>query len=235
MCATFQRENREVPYSPVRHGRTGRIGKAKRRNPMMNEDGKSDEIVVPTKRPNEGRSLPEEAVEGRVSTMGNVHGLTACRTQRRDQHAHDGLACVREVARRNKDERFTALLHHVTVERLGEAFSALSRSAAPGVDGVTWDDYARNVGANLRDLHARVQSGRYRAKPSRRVMIPKPDGGERPLGIAALEDKIVQRATAKVLNAVYETDFVGFSYGFRRGGARIRHWTRWRLESGRNG
>jgi RNA-directed DNA polymerase len=184
---------------------------------MMNEDGKSDEIVVPTKRPNEGRSLPEEAVEGRVSTMGNVHRFTACRTQRRDQHAHDGLARVREVARRNRNERFTALLHHVTIERLGEAFSALSRSAAPGVDGVTWDDYARNVGANIRDLHARVQSGTYRAKPSRRVMIPKPDGGERPLGIAALEDKIVQRATAEVLNAVYEADFIGFSYGFRPG------------------
>jgi len=183
---------------------------------MTNEGGKSDGTVVSAKRSNEGQA-PQEAVERRVSAKENVHKTTAYRTQRRVQDAHDGLVRVREAARRNRKERFTALLHHVTVERLGQAFGALSRYAAAGVDGVTWDEYARNLGANLRDLHARIQRGTYRAKPSRRVMIPKPDGGERPLGIAAMEDKIVQRAMAEVLNAVYEADFLGFSYGFRSG------------------
>jgi group II intron reverse transcriptase/maturase len=124
---------------------------------------------------------------------------------------------VREVARRDKDARFTALLHHVTASRLRRAYWAISPKAAPGVDWVTWDDYGRNLEANLLDLHGRVQSGRYRAKPSRRAYIPKPDGRMRPLGIASLEDKIVQRAVVEVLNAVYEVDFRGFSYGFRPG------------------
>jgi len=122
---------------------------------------------------------------------------------------------VREVARRDKDARFTALLHHVTVDRLRWVYWDLNPKAAPGVDGVTWEDYGRDLGANLRDLHERVQSGRYRALPSRRVYIAKADGRLRPLGIAALEDKIVQRAVVEVLNAIYETDFLGFSYGFR--------------------
>jgi retron-type reverse transcriptase len=124
---------------------------------------------------------------------------------------------VREVARRDKDARFTALLHHVTASRLRRAYWAISPKAAPGVDWVTWDDYGRNLEVNLLDLHGRVQSGGYRAKPSRRVYIPKPDGRMRPLGIASLEDKIVQRAVVEVLNAVYEVDFRGFSYGFRPG------------------
>ena len=113
--------------------------------------------------------------------------------------------------------RFTALLHHVSVDRLREAYRAISPNAAPGVDGVTWRDYGRDLEANLQDLHARVQRGAYRATPSRRVFIPKPDGRLRPLGVAALEDKILQRAVVEVLNAVYEQDFVGFSYGFRPG------------------
>ena len=124
---------------------------------------------------------------------------------------------MREVARRDKDARFTALLHHVTPSRLRRAYWAISPKAAPGVDWVTWDDYGRNLEANLLDLHGRVQSGRYRAKPSRRAYIPKPDGRLRPLGIASLEDKIVQRAVVEVLGAVYEVDFRGFSYGFRPG------------------
>jgi group II intron reverse transcriptase/maturase len=124
---------------------------------------------------------------------------------------------VREVAVRDKDARFTALLHHVSLPRLMMAFEALNPRAAPGVDGVTWQEYERDLVANLRDLHARVQSGRYRASPSRRVHIPKADGRQRPLGIASLEDKVVQRALADVLNAVYEADFAGFSYGFRPG------------------
>jgi RNA-directed DNA polymerase len=124
---------------------------------------------------------------------------------------------VREVARRDKDARFTALLHHVSLERLVMAYWDLSPKAAPGVDGVTWADYGQDLVANLRDLHERVHSGRYRARPSRRAYIPKADGRLRPLGITALEDKILQRAVVEVLNAVYETDFLGFSYGFRPG------------------
>jgi len=124
---------------------------------------------------------------------------------------------VREVARRDKEARFTALLHHVTLNRLGWAYWAISPKAAPGVDGVMWDAYGRDLEANLRDLHERVQQGRYRARPSRRTYIPKADGRLRPPGIATLEDKIVQRAVVEVLNAVYETDFLGFSYGFRPG------------------
>jgi group II intron reverse transcriptase/maturase len=124
---------------------------------------------------------------------------------------------VREVARRDKDARFTALLHHVSLERLVLAYWDLSPKAAPGVDGVTWADYGQDLVANLRDLHERVHSGRYRARPSRRAYIPKADGRLRPPGITALEDKILQRAVAGVLNAVYETDFLGFSYGFRPG------------------
>jgi group II intron reverse transcriptase/maturase len=124
---------------------------------------------------------------------------------------------VREVAERDKDVRFTALLHHVDVESLRRAYLALKRQAAPGVDGVTWKDYGRNLEANLQDLHGRVHRGAYRAKPSRRVFIPKADGRQRPLGIATVEDKIVQSAVVAVLNAIYEADFLGFSYGFRPG------------------
>jgi group II intron reverse transcriptase/maturase len=124
---------------------------------------------------------------------------------------------VRQVAQRDKEARFTALLHHVSLNRLYLAFDDLKKDAAPGVDGVTWHQYEQDLAANLRDLHERVQSGRYRASPSRRVYIPKADGRQRPLGIATLEDKVVQRAVVEVLNAVYEADFRGFSYGFRPG------------------
>jgi RNA-directed DNA polymerase len=127
------------------------------------------------------------------------------------------LVRVRQVARQDKDARFTALLHHVSVDRLRAAYRAISPNAAPGVDGVMWRDYGRDLEANLQDLHAGVHRGAYRAKPSRRVYIPKADGRQRPLGVASLEDKIVQRAVVEVLNAVYEEDFLGFSYGFRPG------------------
>ena len=131
--------------------------------------------------------------------------------------ATSALGRVREVARRDKEGRFTALLHHVSLGRLRAAYWAIRPQAAPGVDGVTWAEYGQVLEANLQDLHARVQAGRYRALPSRRVYIPKADGRQRPLGIASLEDKIVQRAVVEVLNAVYEVDFRGFSYGFRPG------------------
>jgi RNA-directed DNA polymerase len=124
---------------------------------------------------------------------------------------------VRQVARKDKDVRFTALLHHVTIDRLREAYRAIRPGAAPGVDGVMWRDYGRDLEGNLRDLHDRVHRGSYRARPSRRAYIPKANGRRRPLGVASLEDKIVQRAVVEVLNAVYEEDFLGFSYGFRPG------------------
>jgi group II intron reverse transcriptase/maturase len=158
----------------------------------------------------------EETVEGRRPAKGNAAsepraGLSA------GQGVSSDLERVRQVARKDSDVRFTALLHHVTVERLEAAYRAIRPGAAPGVDGVTWRDYGQNLEENLRDLHARVQGGAYRARPSRRVFIPKPDGRLRPLGVASLEDKIVQRALMEVLNAVYEEDFLGFSYGFRPG------------------
>jgi hypothetical protein len=124
---------------------------------------------------------------------------------------------VRHVAQQDKDVRFTALLHHVDVDRLRAAFWALNPKAATGVDGVTWLEYGVDLEENLRDLHSRVHRGNYRARPSRRAYIPKPDGRLRPLGVAALEDKILQRAVVEVLNAIYEADFLGFSYGFRPG------------------
>jgi RNA-directed DNA polymerase len=128
-----------------------------------------------------------------------------------------GLERVREAAKQRKKERFTALLHHVTVDLLKDAYFWLKREAAPGVDGRTWQNYTQNLEANLVELHSRIHRGTYRALPSRRRYIPKPDGRQRPLGIAALEDKIVQRAVVEVLNTIYEEDFLGFSYGFRPG------------------
>jgi RNA-directed DNA polymerase len=128
-----------------------------------------------------------------------------------------GLDRVRTAAKQRKKEKFTALLHHVTIDLLRDAYSWLKRDAAAGVDGVTWDEYGADLEANLVDLHSRIHRGAYRAQPSRRVYIPKPDGRQRPLGIAALEDKIVQRALVELLNAIYEEDFLGFSYGFRPG------------------
>src|SRR5258708_4336000 len=128
-----------------------------------------------------------------------------------------GLHGVRERARKNKQDRFTALLHHVTVELLRESFYGLKRKAAPGVDGVTWKEYETGLEDRLNDLHGRVHRGAYRAQPSKRIYIPKANGKQRPLGIAALEDKVVQSAVVTVLNQIYEEDFRGFSYGFRPG------------------
>ena len=128
------------------------------------------------------------------------------------------LERVRQAARQRKKEKFSALLHHVSVDLLGMAFFALKRDAAPGVDGLTWRTYEADLDRNLTDLHERVHRGAYRALPSRRAYIPKADGKQRPLAVAALEDKIVQRATVAVLNAIYEEDFLGFSYGFAERG-----------------
>jgi group II intron reverse transcriptase/maturase len=180
----------------------------------MNERGKSDGRVVPATPLNKASAA--EVGEERRSAKGNPDSKTHP-GHRAGVDASSALGRVREVARRDKEARFTALLHHVTLGRLREAYWAISPKASPGVDGVTWVEYGRNLEGNLEDLDGRVRSGRYRAKPSRRAYIPKPDGRRRPLGIASLEDKIVQRAVVEVLNAVYEVDFKGFSYGFRPG------------------
>lgn len=182
----------------------------------MNERGKSDGQVVPVKPPNKAGQQAAEAVEGRGPAKGNPNQQNASRTQSRHS-AHSALERVRQAARKDKKARFTALLHHVTIERLRAAFNELSKDAAPGVDGVTWQQYAQGLEENLQDLHARLQRGAYRARASRRAYIPKPDGQQRPLGIASLEDKISQRAIVGILNAIYESDFLGFSYGFRPG------------------
>ena len=184
---------------------------------MMYEQGKSDGRVVPKKLSNKAAEVAAETVEGRRPAKGNTHQQNASRTQSRTQGAPSELERVRQAARRDKNARFTSLLHHVTVERLRSAYQQTRRDAAPGVDGVTWEQYGQALEENLQELHARLHRGAYRARPSRRVYIPKADGRQRPLGIAALEDKIVQRAVVEVLNAIYEVDFRGFSYGFRPG------------------
>jgi RNA-directed DNA polymerase len=182
----------------------------------MHDRGKSDDPVVPAKLPNNAQGGAAEAVEGSGSAEGNAASETRSGLSAGPSALSD-LDRVRRVARKDKDARFTALLHHVDVDRLRAAYGAIRPKAAAGVDGVTWTGYGQDLEANLRDLHARVHRGSYRARPSRRVFIPKADGRLRPLGVAALEDKILQRAVVEVLNAIYEADFLGFSYGFRPG------------------
>ena len=168
----------------------------------MHDRRKSDDPVVPTKPPNNTPVGVAEVVEGRGSPEGNVASSTRSGLGA-GQSAPSGLDRVRRVAQQDKDVRFTALLHHVDVDRLRAAYWAIRPKAAPGVDGVTWHEYGQDLEANLRDLHARVHRGGYRAKPSLRAYIPKPDGRLRPLGVAALEDKVLQRAVVEVLNAIY--------------------------------
>jgi RNA-directed DNA polymerase len=183
---------------------------------MKNGQEKSDLAIVAVKPANNDAPASAEPVEPRAGAKGNAveHGMR--RTPGRESMSH-GLDRVRQAARERKGERFTALLHHVDVELLRAAYGWLKREASAGVDGVTWAAYGEGIELRLADLHERLHRGAYRAQPSRRVYISKPDGRKRPLGIAALEDKIVQRAVAEVLNAIYEEDFLGFSYGFRPG------------------
>ncbi len=183
---------------------------------MMHKQRKSDRPVVPMKPSNKVGSTAPERVEGRGLAKRNVGEQNRPRTQRRTR-LPSALPRVRQAARRNKEAKFTALFHHVTQESLRTSFMALSRDAAPGVDGVTWEQYEQDLEENLEDLHGRLQRGAYRARPSRRTYIPKADGRQRPLGVAALEDKLVQRSVVEVMNAIYEEDFLGFSYGFRPG------------------
>ena len=183
---------------------------------MMNGSEKSDSSVVAKKSTNKPGQPGAESMERREGTKENTGQPPAGRTQSRETVA-GGLERVRQAAKGNKKERFTSLMHHVTVDLLWQAYHWLKRSAAPGVDGLRWHDYEEDLEAKLKDLHTRVHRGSYHPLPSRRKYIAKPDGRMRPLGIAALEDKIVQRAVVEVLNAIYEQDFLGFSYGFRPG------------------
>lgn len=209
------RENRETPL--VSGSNTpDRLEKATSQTSSRHAGGESDGQVLPAKRLNKGERSPAEGVEGSCSTKGNTEETRTHRTQGRER-VSQGLGGVREAARRDKKQKFTALLHHVTVGLLRDSYYALKRQAAPGVDGVTWKQYEEGAEERLVDLHDRVHRGAYRALPSRRTYIPKADGRQRPLGIAALEDKIVQQAVVTVLNQIYEEDFKGFSYGFRPG------------------
>jgi RNA-directed DNA polymerase len=183
---------------------------------MMHEGEKSDPAIVAEKPTNEAEQSAAEPVEPRAGTKGNAGQQSMPRTPSRTS-VTQALERIRQTAREKKKEKFTALLHHITPELLEAEFFALKEYAAPGVDGVRWRDYEQNLEGNLEELHARVHRGAYRPLPARRVYIPKSDGRERPLAIMALEDKIVQRATMAVLNAIYEEDFLGFSYGFRPG------------------
>jgi RNA-directed DNA polymerase len=184
---------------------------------MMNEHGKSDKPILPEKSSNKVGTSAAEGAEGRGLAKGNLRQQNAFRTQRRED-AHSALKRVREAAGKNKETRFTALFHYVfDVGMLEFAFFRLKKEASPGVDGETWRHYVEDLEENLQDLSHRLQRGAYHAKPVRRTYIPKSDGRQRPLGVTALEDKIVQRAAVEVLNAIYEEDFADFSYGFRPG------------------
>jgi RNA-directed DNA polymerase len=217
MSGSLSYGSSEISSASTANGRVDGAGKGLTRNPVIHAGEKSDIPIRPEKWPNNG-DKPEEATEERGVASGNSEEATAARAQNRDKPASKGLQGVREAARRDRERRFTSLLHHITPELLSDSYYKLSRKAATGVDGVSWRDYEPEVQAGrLTELHAEVHSGRYRAQPSRRVYIPKADGRLRPLGIAALEDKIVQQAVVTVLNEIYEADFLGFSYGFRPG------------------
>src|ERR1700723_121423 len=184
---------------------------------MTNGPGKSDSPEVPEKSPNNAGQPAAEGMEGRGLAKGNLPQQNASRTPSRTD-APRALGRVRQAAGKDKKLRFTALLHHIyNLDTLRMAYFRLKKEAAPGVDGETWRHYGEQLEGNLQDLSERLKRGAYRAKPVRRVFIPKADGRQRPLGVTALEDKIVQRAAVEVLNAIYETDFLGFSYGFRPG------------------
>ena len=225
----FSHGSRETPATSVSPMEADRSEKARGHKPDMHVAGESDSSIVPEKPANKGGvPLPAESAEGRELTKENTGQLLLDRTQSRNSDGTPfvarsrGLLGVREAARKDKKLRFTSLLHHITPELLRASFFELKKQAAPGVDGETWRDYAVDFERRIDDLHGRIHRGAYRAKPSKRTYIPKPDGRMRPLGIAALEDKIVQQAARTVLECVYEEDFLGFSYGFRPGRSQHR-------------
>src|ERR1700680_4308188 len=208
-------ENREISRTPWAVEK-GRSAKAINRTADTNVREKSDCAVVPVNQPNNEGKPSAEAGEGRAQIEENTV-QSHMRPTQSGKRMSQGLHGVRQAARERKQERFTALLHHLSVRLLRDSFYALQRRASPGVDGVTWQEYETGLEDRLVDLHSRVHRGAYRAQPSRRVYIPKADGRQRPLGIAALEDKLVQQAVVTILHQIYEVDFQGFSYGFRPG------------------
>src|SRR5712675_1792461 len=208
-------ENREISSTPWSDDQ-GRSAKATNQTADMHVPEKSDCAVLPVNQPNKGGQSSAEAGEGRAQTKENIVQSHMHPTQS-GKRMSQGLDGVRQAAKERKQERFTSLLHHLNVDLLRDSFYSLQRKASPGVDGVTWQEYEAGLEDRIIDLHSRVHRGTYRAQPSRRVYIPKLDGRQRPLGIAALEDKIVQQAVVTVLNQIYEVDFRGYSYGFRPG------------------
>ena len=183
---------------------------------MMHEPEKSVSVIVAEKPTNKAKQAAAELVEPRTETKGNADQQSTGRAQDRES-VSQALERVRRAARQGEKERFTSLLHHINPAMLRTAFYAMKRDAAPGVDGMMWETYEEDLDQRVENLHARVKTGAYRAQPSRRSYIPKEDGSKRPLAVAALEDKIVQRAVAWVLSVIYEESFLGFSYGFRPG------------------
>ena len=216
MFGNSVRENREIPVAPA--ASSGPAGEGSSRKSSMNATGESDGGIVPTKHPNKGGEPPAEGVEGRPPAKENTGRPTTCRTQSRAS-VSPGLTRVREAAQRGKgegiNEQFTTLLHHLTEDLLWKSYYSLKQEAAPGVDEVTWQEYGIGLEQRLHELWEKVHRGSYRAQPSLRVYKEKPDGRQRPLGIAALEDKVVQRAVVYILETIYEEEFLGFSYGFR--------------------
>ena len=211
-------ENRET--SSLTAGSKGSpAGEGVSRKTGMNGGEESDRAVLPMTPANKATEQQAEAAElaeERARTKENTSQAHTPPAQN-GRGVSQGLAGVRQAARGNSKQRFTTLLHHVTIDLLRVSFQALQRKAAPGVDGVTWGQYEEGLEDRLADLHGRIHRGAYRAQPSRRIYIPKPDGRQRPIGIAALEDKVVQQAVVTILNEIYEGDFRGFSYGFRPG------------------
>jgi RNA-directed DNA polymerase len=208
-------ENREISSTPWSSDQ-GRSVKAINHNADVYVLEKSDCAVVPVNQPNKDGEPSAEAGEGRAQTKENIVPPHMHPTQS-GKRMSQGLDGVRKAAKESRQERFTALLHHLNIELLRDSFYALKRQASPGVDGVRWEEYESGLEDRLVDLHSRLHRGTYRAQPSRRVFIPKADGRKRPLGVAALEDKVVQQAVVTILNQIYEVDFKGFSYGFRPG------------------
>jgi RNA-directed DNA polymerase len=216
------RGSRETPASSAAPMAVDRPEKARSQSSGMYGDGESDSSIVPKKPANKGGAPPlAESVEGRGLTKENVGQSLLRRTPSRTKSGKPlgrrsrGLPGVQETARRDREVRFTNLFHHLTPELLRASFFELKRQAAPGIDGQTWRDYAEGFETRIADLHDRLHRGAYRAQPSKRTYIPKLDGRMRPLGIAALEDKIVQQAARSILECIFEADFLGFSYGFR--------------------
>jgi RNA-directed DNA polymerase len=209
-------ENRETSETPAGEPSRRSAGEGLGRTARVYVCEESDSGIVPMNHSNKIEQSMAEGEEGRPLIKENTHQASTRPTQS-GARVSPGLAGVRKAAREHKEMKFTALLHHVTVDLLRHSFGSLQRKAAPGVDGMTWQEYEAGLEDRLVDLHSRLHRGAYRALPSRRVYIEKSDGRKRPLGIAALEDKIVQHAVVTVLNQIYEEDFLGFSYGFRPG------------------